>query len=504
MSMLGLLRSTYFYAALSIAGGAIVIALVGLLAVALQLAGLASAPPTMESVRETVSSSVAALIFAVPIGAIHLWLVLRSLRDLDERAAGPRHFFLNAWIVIGLAAIVVAVSSLADAAIVQRTLDLAFPVASLFAGILIALVGWRWRDRYTRAPRGPQVVAAFVTIFLGTAAIVMHVFPLLAAVLTTFAPAPAFGYYPPPEVLWSSLVGLAASFGLWGVGLRWQWPWRDVHFRTYYAAAGLFLGVALVTVPGSDALARAIGIVRGAVQPDELRGVWELPIAGIVLVAMHLPWLLRDRGRVGHPAVVTDRLVRGIVALGGLAALTLAATSCGSVLVQDVLRIGPPQDDPLRVRDQAAATLVIGLALYPLAWRGFLRATESDPRSGLRRLYLLFVAGASLLGAIVAGVIAVGNVIQALLGAELGATGTRSTIDAAGWTVIFTIVLAAHIWLLLRDIRVARALGPAERGAGVDPIVPILEDVAAGRMPPREAAERIRALRSPFHLPGLP
>ena len=503
MNILGLLRTTYFYAALSIAGGAIVVALVGLAGIALQLAGLSSAPPPPQSVRETVSGAVAALIFAVPIGGVHLWLVLRSLREQDERVAGPRHFFLNAWIVTGFLVVLVSISELATLAIVRRTMDLAFPIASLFAGMLVVFVGWWWRGRYASAPRWPQVLAAFATLLIATVAIAGHTIVLLDAVLyTAFGPAGQYG--PPPETIWSSLVALAASFALWGIGLRWQWPWRDRHFRTYYAAAGLLVGVALIAVPGTDALARAFGVARGAFEPLALRGMWEFPMVGLVLAAMHLPWLLRDRGRVGYPELVTDRLVFGITALGGLAALTLAATACGSVLLQDVLRIGPPQPDPMRVRDQAAAALVIGIALYPFAWWRFTRSTAGDPRSGLRRLYLLFVNGAALLGVIVAGVVAVGNVIQLFMGAELGDEAKRSTIDAAGWVAIFAVVLAAHVWLLLRDIRAARALAPAERGAAGDPIVPILEEVAAGRVPPREAAERIRALRSPFHLPGLP
>lgn len=503
MNVLGLLRTTYFYAALSIAGGAIVIALVGLAGVALQRAGLSTEPPTPQSVRETVSGSVAALLFAVPIGAVHLWLVLRSLRDPSERAAGPRHLFLNAWVVIGSFVSLVAISQLATVAIVERTLDLAYPVASLLAGIVVAAIGWWWRDRYGPAPRWPQILAAFATLLIATVAIAVATIILLDAVLyTAFGPAGQYG--PPPETIWSALVSLAASFVLWGLGLRWQWHWDDTRVRTYYAALGLFVGVALVAVPGTDALARAIGIVRGAFEPLSLRGMWEFAMVGVVLVAMHLPWLLRDRGRVGYPPFVTDRLVSGIVALGGLAALTLAATACGSVLVQDVLRIGPPQPDPLRVRDQAAAALVIGLALYPFAWWRFVGATRDDPRSGLRRLYLLFVNGAALLGVIVAGVVGAGNVIQMFMGADLGEDARRETIDAAGWVAIFAVLLAVHVWILLRDIRAARALAPAERGAAGDPIVPILEEVAAGRVPPREAAQRIRALRSPFHLPGLP
>jgi hypothetical protein len=289
---------------------------------------------------------------------------------------------------------------------------------------------------------------------------------------------------------------------MWAIGLRWLWRWRDVHFRTYYAGAGYFLGIVLVAVPGSDALARVIGILHGGTSVFELRGLLEVPAVGAVLIGLHLAWLLADRGLSGYPAQVTDRIVRGVTALGGLAALTLAATAGGSVLVQDLLRIGPPQPDPLRVRYETLAATLIGLVLYPVPWLGFLRAT--DARSGLRRTYLLFVIGAALLGAIVTGVVAVGNALQAAMGATLADDAVRETIDSAGWTLIFAVVLAIHVWLLLGDIRTARALSPAEAVARRDPMVGILEDVAAGRLAPSDAATRIRAMRSPFHLPGLP
>jgi len=89
MTILGVLRSTYLYAALSIAGGAIAIALVALLSLALELAGLRALPVSDVSIRERVSVAVAILIFALPVGGIHLWLVARSLRDEPERTSGP-------------------------------------------------------------------------------------------------------------------------------------------------------------------------------------------------------------------------------------------------------------------------------------------------------------------------------------------------------------------------------------------------------------------------------
>ncbi len=497
MNVLGTLRQTYLYTALTIAGGAIVLALVSFLGLGLELAGLATRPPMPEQVREAVSGGIATLLFAVPIGAVHLWLVGRALADPSERACAPRHLFLNAWIVVGLFMVVVQVANVAEITLVQNTKDVAFPIASIVAGIAIALVGWRWRDAYPEARRDARSIAAFATLGLATVAIVMEVVTLTSAVLNAVLGETYYGYlYLPPGAIWSALIGVAAGLAMWWIGLRWQWPWRDLPFRTIYAAAGYGLGLALVAIPGSDLLARLIGIAVRGLDPAQLRGVLEAPAVGVVLVAMHLPWLVTDRGRIGYPARVTDRIVRGIAAVCGLAAVTLAATAWGSVIVQDWLRIGPPQDDPLKVRDQAVATLLLALALYPLPWWGFLHATAGDPRSSLRRAYVLFVACASLLGAIVAGVVSVTNLIQMAMGATLSGSAIRNTIDAAGWLAIFAVVLAAHIWLLLGDMRAARALGPTaiSRPAAVDPIDAILEDVAAGRMGTREASIKIRAL----------
>ncbi len=502
MNILGILRSTYFYTALTIAGGAIVIAAVSLLALGLQLAGLAETPPLAESVREAVSGAVATLIFAVPVGAIHLWLVRRSLSDPAERAADVRHLFLNAWIVVGLLMAVISISGIAQMTIAQKTRDVAFPVAAVLASVLIALVGWRWREATPGARRLPQLIAAFATLGIATVVIVTDLLPLMGAIMDAVLGEDFYwssGFIPAGDAIWAMLIGLAAAFGMWAIGLRWQWRWRDVAVRTAYTAAGYGIGIALVALPGSDLLARLIGIARGGAQLSELRSQLELPAVGLALVAMHLPWLLRDRGRISYPERVTDRIVRGLTALGGLAALTIAVTAWGSVVVQDWLRIGPPQDDPLRVRDRAIATLLIAVALYPLPWWGFLRATAGDVRSSLRRAYLLFVACASLLGAIVAGVVSATNVIQMALGATLSASVIRDTIDAAGWLVIFAVVLGAHLWLLLRDMRAARAIGPIAvvRPVTIDPLEALLADVAAGRMGTREAAVKIRALTAP-------
>lgn len=504
MNILGILRSTYLYTALTIAGGAIVVAAVSLLALGLQLAGVAETPPLAESVRETVSGAVAMLIFAVPVGAIHLWLVRRSLRDPDERISDVRHLFLNAWIVVGLLLAVISISGIAQMTIAQKTKDVAFPVAAVLGSALIALVGWRWREATPGARRLPQLVAALATLGIATVVIVSDLFPLMGAVMEALQGLDFWwsdGYIPAGDAIWAMLIGLAAAFGMWAIGLRWQWPWRDVAVRTAYAAVGYGIGIALVALPGSDLLARLIGVARGGVHLSALRNVVEVPVVGLVLVAMHLPWLLRDRGRISYPARVTDRIVRGVTALAGLAALTIAVTAWGSVIVQDWLRIGPPQDDPLRVRDQAIATLLIAAVLYPVPWWGFLRAAAGDPHSSLRRAYLLVVACASLLGAIVAGVTAVTNLIQMALGATLSASVVRDTVDATGWLVIFAVVLGAHLWLLLRDMRAARAVGPIAvvRPVAIDPLEAVLADVAAGKMGTREAAIKIRALTA---LPG--
>ena len=501
MKILAALRSVYLYSALSIAVGAVAVAAVLLLSLLLELAGLASAPPTTDSIRERVSIAAAILIFALPVGAIHLWMIRGSLGDAAERIAGARHFYLNAWIVAGLTAATMSVFDITQRTIVLGTKDVGASLSALVVSIAVAFAAWRWREATPGARRLWQVIGAFTTLLAATVLGVMTLLELMAA-LTGLVTGRDRPYYPPSEAAWAATIGLLAALAMWGIGLRWQWRWRDLTFRTIYSAVGFAVGLLLLSLTGTDEVARLIAVGRGAMNATEVARFWTEPAIGVYLVALHLPWLLADRARIDLPTRVTDRLVRGITALVGLIVLAMALIPTWSYLAQEVLHLGPagPQGN-IPLGDGSVAATAVGLLLYVPAWTLFLRSTRADVRSSLRRAYVLTVVCLSLLVTIFSGVISASNAISLALGAPASDPKIRATIDLAGVAVGLALLLAAHLWLLLRDMARARALPGAVATVrpAVDPLVSVLEEVAAGRTTPRAAAARIRAMHASPH-----
>ena len=496
MKILATLRSVYLYAALSIATGAMLIALVALASLGLELLGLTDAPPTADSIRERVSGGAATALFALPVAAVHAWLIRMTLRDPLERTSGPRHFFLNAWIVAGLAETFIALVTVSSIAIVDRSPAVSIPLASLVAGIGLTLGAWRWRESTPGAARIWQILGAFGVLLVATLFGVTEVMALMAALAGGVVG--VAGRYPPPSVGWSAAIGIVAWLVMWTIGLRWLWPARDVTFRTIYAATGFGIGLALLTLTGTDEVARVLALIRGDTDAAVLARHWTEPVVGAYLVALHLPWLATDRSRIALPPRVTDRVVRGISALVGLTVLAVAWWAAWSWLAQDVLRIGPAvpvrSEADIPAGDEAVAATILGVPLYLIAWTAFVVATRGDARSGLRRAYVLTVTCLSLLGTIVLGVIAVSNAISLVMGAAATAELVRTTIDSAGAGVGLAVVLIAHVILLLRDIRSARAALPlvATIRPREDPLTPLLEAVARGTISPADAAARIR------------
>ena len=503
MRILSSLRATYLYAALTIAMGAIVVALIALFSAGLETAGLASVPPPADSIRERVSTGVAILFFAVPVGAVHLWLIVRSLADPVERLAGPRHFFLNAWMVAGLVMAVTSVTGITAIVIVERTPDVSVPVSLLFVGLAIALGAWRWREAIPGAARTWQAIAAYATCGLATIVGVIAVGSVMRS-LSGLADHRG-SFYPPAEAAWSGLIDLVAVTAVWVIGVRWQRAWRDLRFRTVFAAVGFGIGLAYFALAATDELARLLAVAGGTMDVAEVARWWGDPAMALYLVCLYLPWLLADRRRIALDAVVTDRLLAGIGSLVGLLLLALAWMAGWTFLAHDVLRLGPAVPaiefgaSNVGAGTEAVAALVLGLLLYVPSWWVFARATRSDVRSSLRRAYVLTVMVLSLLATIVTGVIAVSTAISLALGAQPADPLARTAIDMAGTALGPAVLLAAHAWLLLRDLRASRGFTVAVASVRphIDPLVALLEEVAGGRLSPDAAAARIRNLLAP-------
>src|SRR5207245_8310553 len=150
-----------------------------------------------------------------------------------------------------------------------------------------------------------------------------------------------------------------------------------------------------------------------------------------------------DRGRNGHPAVVTDRLVVAFPAAVGL-----AATLAGLGLAWQRLVLGGELVS-------AAALVAIGGALYVPAWLALLRHTRTEPQRDGRRFYLFTVVCLALVATVLFGVVSVYNTLVGVL--LIGSPNSaREGLAWLGAALAAGIAFAAHVWLVVRDQRHTR------------------------------------------------
>src|SRR5579859_1188707 len=136
-------RRFYLYSALSVAVIAIAVALAVLFHLGLQAAGFGPRPLANEPSRN-ISLTVALLAIALPVGAVHLWLILRSFADPAERAAGIRHQYLNLWIAFGLSVVLFATQAAIGDWSRDRRADVIWQASAAAVAALVAAIAALW------------------------------------------------------------------------------------------------------------------------------------------------------------------------------------------------------------------------------------------------------------------------------------------------------------------------------------------------------------------------
>lgn len=485
-------RRFYLYSALSIAVLAAAIAVGSVLSLIGRFAGLGLSAPTDNDVRLTLSLAVALLLLAIPIGLVHFLLIGRGLADPAERAANVRHSYLNFWIFVALMVDLAGGTSLAALTVgLGTTGDRSIPLAAVLVASAVAVVAWRWR-RATPAP-GPRweldaafaamVVAMFVAaVQLANAA---NAAGLLWRGVRTFAP-------PVTDAdLRTSAAGVAVALIVWAVAARWIWPFRTAAMRIRYLSFAYAIGVAVLAIGAATEIAALDAAARRRGIPP-ITEAWPWLGIGTLLVVLHGGGLLVDRGRNGHPSRTTDRVLVGLPALVGLASLVAAAALLWTTFVDHSLVPGVARDD---VRDRigtAFGPLIVGAALYPAPWRAFLR--WSDASSAVRRFTVFTIVCLALAGTVVSGAATLFNLFSLVAGATGAEVHQRSALTWSVPALLFAAIFAAHLLMYLSDQRVQKAAAPAPSGA--DPLVLLMEDVAAGRVSAVDAAARARTLAS--------
>lgn len=475
-------RGFYLYSALSVAVIAIAVAGAVLLRLLLQSIGWGFRPPANE-VSRNVSLAVALLVIAVPIGAAHLWAIVRSFADPAEPAAAIRHQYLNLWVAFALAVVLFA-GQAAFAAYGAGFADVTTQASILIVAAIVGAIAAGWILRTPPVSPDPRIRSAIVVMLVAMAVAAFSVANAASAAGGLFQGSRLPGA--PPRYQESTFLAGILTAGLaltvWSLAFWWQRHWIASRDALAYALLGYGLGTAILLIAVAYLIAGALHYARDASRVGDFTGPWSAVAAGSLLVLVHATLLLRDRGRNGHPSVTTTRLLLAFPALVGLG-LVLGGLGLGwhSLLERDVVTAAHLTDD----LTTASALALIGFAAYTPAWRAFDARTTAE--SAVRRFYLFTVVCLALVGGLISSVVVLYNAITVIVGvADRDAALTAMTAILPA--VLLGSIFATHLVLLLRDQRLTRV---AERPVS-DGLVTLLEDVRAGRVSVESAAATIR------------
>lgn len=493
----------YLYSALSIAVLAACFGVAALLARSLEYAGLALRTPNDDDLRRTISFALAVLVFALPVGALHLRLIQRSLGDPVEAAADVRHFYLNGWIAVAVLVVMGAAAAIAQNAL-DGSRDVATQLAFLTVALVVGVVAWRWRaatparTTISEASWGTMVLAAAML----TAAIsVGSGVSALARLLTEPPPGGPLGpdgRLPPYSGTWADLharavrnaaIQAATALATWAFAARWQWRVPSAPLRRLYLIGAYTVGLGLLSFGAINELELA------AAPGATLRGVtgpWPFIAVGLVLVPLHAVALWREGATCGVARGYVAQLLAAVPALFGLAQL-VAGLILWWQLFATVVLLGRFGD--FGAAQRAGGYTLVGGLLYAAAIYALARATRGAQRSEPRRFYLYTVICLALLATFVMAATTVYSVLVPLLG-----VAERGSVDRAlQWSVpslIGVLAFATHFVVLRRDSRAAApppgssVAPPAEPS---DALVALLAEVRAGHVEIADAAARIRA-----------
>ncbi|HEX9437203.1 MAG TPA: DUF5671 domain-containing protein [Candidatus Limnocylindria bacterium] len=487
--MAGAYRRFYLYSALSIALLALAVALTSIVSLALRMAGLALIPPNDADVRSSVSLAVAIALVAIPVGAVHLVIILRALGDPEERAANVRHFYLNLWIFVALVVVMFAAQVLATTTAPGNTGDRGTPIAAALVAAVVGVLGWRWRTttppRTLRWENDAAYGAMIIALLTGL--------PQLAAAVDGAARLQTRIDRPPDfpgaaffleRQQWTGMWTFLAALAVWAICAVWQRDRRTQPIRLRYLLTFYALGVVLFAAFLDLELA---GVARQLLGHGSTRDVITfLPqlAVGVALVAMHAPLLAGDRGRNGRAPDVVDRLLAAPVALVAVGLLAAGAAQAWTFVVEHVLALGG-NDDPADHAAAIAVSAVAGLVSYPLSWR-VLRAGATGDTA--RRFVVFTIVCLSLAGGVISAAAALFQLISGLLAGTFQRSDTYALATWAGIAVIALAVFVWHLASLRGDRRVVVEAAPAR-----DALLETLEAVARGELTPTDAAARIRA-----------
>jgi hypothetical protein len=503
----------------------------------------ASPPDSQQVVQSVVLFVVTAVLVGGLFGGGHYWLIRRDARSDPGADAGPvRQVFLNGLmalaVLIGVPTALTALSNVDQTpGFYDTAISLSFALVAALVFVFVFLERRRVNPAGRAAPlirqiqeEGVQAILLVIASFVLFSAItsVIHWAFVTSNVVAqqecffqsfdspasgSFAPCPA-----PPLLspILTALFAIAAWAGYVWLGL---WSRGAVLYRILcylalaYGLVWLLYGVAQAIYTATAPLFGDANAWQESLN-GSLAFVGEL-LTGALIV---LPYLRFIRRVAAQAPDRRQAIQQGLLAIP--AALSLGFFLAGLILLlRGLVEQFAPAGSPLDADGWATAlgVLVAGLA-YPAVWLRLRR--ESDPSQEgpviPRRIYVLVVLAGTAIGALIAAVFMVYQIVASVLGLE-----SASPLLARQSAVVLLVLGAAalyHLWLLRADLRASHARAaaaqpapvPVSAGAPAQPatlaelaetptgapetLEGILQHVAAGSLDPASAAARIRSL----------
>lgn len=504
------LRRVYLYTVLAISLVLVTIGTTELLRLVIDgIGGLLGAAPITGAgpSRDDLSRTIALLVVATPLWAIHAWLVGRTSRGSgeaasDERASATRAIYFLLVLVVSLVAWSTALS-LELLLLIGPTDEIGPNQGGLISTFIVLGLGWvahmvrRQRDLGGEPERmaGDVVTRVYLYGVLYVAALVVLV--STSTVLTSIgrwmlgvdAVVSANDLL---RVELSAPLSMAiVAVLLWIV--HWRLAGRLLHaddpmgasHRTSRTRTGYLLAVVtssavaillLVTSSLSELLVALVA--PGERIGGTTRLVEDVGGGLVAAVPFLLAWWWHQRraareaatgvGARWREAVVrAGRLLVAAVGLGGLA--IGVAVGIDAFLELVAIRIDRGVIAASVLRDQgagSAALATVSLAIWAPAWwllgRERAQAPLTIARATARRAYLVLVSGTAVIVAMLAGAWLVFQATLFLLGSDvLGDASTPVSV-----TLVALVVIAYHLLALRADVRLVRD-AEAEEAEGV-------------------------------------
>lgn len=491
-------------------------------------------PPGSQQIEQIVILFVITVVLVGGLfGGGHYWLIRRDARSDPGADAGVvRHLFLNG--LMALAALVGVPAGLFALSSIDQTLGTHDPAIALaFVLVAAAVFVFAFLERGQVAPAGraapvirqiqedgmQAILLVIASVFCYIAITSTFQYILVTNHLATqfagcinFLEGPDIPDQCPPLPLLSPILAALFAIAAWGVYVRLGlWSRRAVLQRVlWYAAFGYGLVWLLYGVAQGLYTAAAPLFGDASAWQEALDGslafVAEL-LTGLLISVPYALWLHRLAQREPR---LRESMRQGMLAIPAALSAVFFLTGL-SMLLGGLVEKAVPAGNPPGADSWAGEVgiLVAGLG-YPVLWVWLRRI--SDPARGgpivPRRVYVLVLLAGTAIGALVAAVFMVYQIVASALG--LASANAQLARQSAVILVVLGALALSHLWQLRADLRViharppaakpepSQAAAPADQAAAPasapETLESILQQVAAGALDPASAAARIRGL----------